>query len=103
MLRYERDGIGRIEELENTKMKLQARLAECEGTVENLNTKLVMLEKSKSQLQESIEDISSRVDQANIINSQMDKKLKQFDKELNLTKKYLFNIELFLKLSYLIL
>ena len=33
-------------------MKLQARLAECEGTVENLNTKLIMLEKSKSQLQE---------------------------------------------------
>lgn len=30
--------------------------------------------------QESIEDISSRVDQANIVNSQMDKKLKQFDK-----------------------
>jgi len=79
-LKYERDGIGRIEELENTKMKLQARLAECEGTVENLNSKLVMLEKSKSQLQESIEDVSSRVDQANIINSQMDKKLKQFDK-----------------------
>ena len=41
----------RIEELENTKMKLQARLAECEGTVDNLNNKLVNLEKSKAQLQ----------------------------------------------------
>ena len=50
-LKYERDGVARIEELENAKMKLQARLAECEGTVDNLNTKLVMLEKSKAQLQ----------------------------------------------------
>jgi hypothetical protein len=33
---YERDGVAKIEELENTKLKLQARLAECEGTVENL-------------------------------------------------------------------
>ena len=30
--------------------------------------------------QESIEDVSCRVDQSAIINSQMDKKLKQFDK-----------------------
>ena len=79
-LKYEKDGIAKIEELENTKMKLQARLAECEGTVENLNTKLVQLEKSKNQLQENIEDITAKVDQANIINIQMDKKLKQFDK-----------------------
>ena len=43
--------LSRIEELENTKMKLQARLAECEGTVENLNNKLISLEKSKAQLQ----------------------------------------------------
>ena len=67
-LKYEKDGIAKIEELENTKMKLQARLAECEGTVENLNTKLVQLEKSKSQLQENIEDITAKVDQTNIIN-----------------------------------
>ena len=61
-------------------MKLQARLAECEGTVENLNTKLVNLEKSKAHLQENIDDMSARVDQSNIVNSQMEKKLKHFDK-----------------------
>ena len=32
-------------------MKLQARLAECQGTVENLNSKLIQLEKSKAQIQ----------------------------------------------------
>jgi len=36
LFKYERDGVAKIEELENTKLKLQARLAECEGTVENL-------------------------------------------------------------------
>ena len=50
-LKFEKEGIGRIEELESSKMKLQARLAECEGTVENLNSKLMQLEKSKAQLQ----------------------------------------------------
>jgi len=79
-LKFEKEGIAKIEELENIKMKLQARLAECEGTVENLNTKLVNLEKSKAHLQENIDDMSTRVDQSNIISSQMEKKLKQFDK-----------------------
>jgi len=79
-LKFEKEGIAKIEELENTKMKLQARLAECEGTMEQLNSKLVQLEKSKGQLQENIEEMGSRVDQAAIINTQMEKRLKQFDK-----------------------
>jgi hypothetical protein len=57
--------------LENTKLKLQARLAECEGTVENLNTKLVQLEKSKAHLQQQIEEMSSHLDHANIKNNQV--------------------------------
>ena len=68
---YERDGVAKIEELENTKLKLQARLAECEGTVENLNTKLIQLEKSKAQLQQQIEEMSNHLDHANIKNSQV--------------------------------
>merc|ERR1711915_299777 len=79
-IKFEKEGIAKIEELESIKMKLQARLAECEGTVENLNTKLVNLEKSKTHLQENIDDMPARVDQSNIVNSQMEKKLKQFDK-----------------------
>merc|ERR1712228_393229 len=77
-IKFEKEGIAKIEELESIKMKLQARLAECEGTVENLNTKLVNLEKSKTHLQENIDDMSARVDQSSIVNSQMEKKLKQF-------------------------
>ena len=75
-LKFEKEGVSKIEELESTKMKLQvmvmvmvviivmvvmgiskswyllkARLAECEVTVESLNSKLMQLEKSKAQLQ----------------------------------------------------
>ena len=39
-IKYEQDGIAKIEDLEHTKLKLQARLAECESTVDNLGTKL---------------------------------------------------------------
>jgi uncharacterized coiled-coil protein SlyX len=63
--------VAKIEELEHTKLKLQARLAECEGTVENLNTKLVQLEKSKSLLQQQIEEMSNHLDHVNIRNSQV--------------------------------
>ena len=53
-LRYEKDGLGRIEELESSKLKLQARLAECEETVANMNGKLIQLERSRAQLQEPV-------------------------------------------------
>merc|ERR1719281_2042489 len=37
--KYEKDGLARAEELESAKLKLQSRLAEAEGTVQNLNGK----------------------------------------------------------------
>merc|ERR1719500_1711171 len=58
----------------------KARLAECEVTVESLNSKLMQLEKSKAQLQEQIEDTASRVDVASVHSQQLEKKIKQFDK-----------------------
>ena len=61
-------------------MKLQARLAECEGTVENLNSKLIQLEKHKQKLQQDIEEVGAHVDQANIQHNMMEKKIRQFDK-----------------------
>ena len=39
--KYEQEAVARIEELEATKLKLQARLAESESTMENLNGKLI--------------------------------------------------------------
>merc|ERR1719479_445011 len=62
--KYENDAMGKIEELEMTKLKLQARLAESEGTMENLNSKLMVL----------------RVDQVNIMYNQAEKRVKLMDK-----------------------
>ena len=79
-MKYEVEGIAKIEDLENSKSKLQARLAECEGTVENLNSKLMQLEKSKAALQQEIDNMTSHMDNANMQHSQMEKKIRQFDK-----------------------
>ena len=72
--------MAKIEELEHTKLKLQARLAECESTVDNLGTKLDNLEKSKAKLQNEIEDVSVHVEAAAAKANQMEKRIKQFDK-----------------------
>merc|ERR1719333_92860 len=44
--KYEQEGLAKAEELEMAKMKLQARLAEAQGTIEQLNAKLGQVEKS---------------------------------------------------------
>ena len=111
VLQYEVDGIAKIEEYENTKLKLQARLSECEGTsinircpaftvcgfyapvsntyseswtknaytgtMENLNSKFIQLDKSKNALQQEIEQTTVLVDQASLQNNKMEKKIKQ--------------------------
>merc|ERR1712064_145467 len=41
--KYEKDGLARAEELESAKLKLQSRLAEAEGPVQNLNERQHLL------------------------------------------------------------
>ncbi|CAB4054208.1 MYH6_7 [Lepeophtheirus salmonis] len=78
--KFEKEGLAKAEELEMSKMKLQARLTESQGTIEQLNGKLGQLEKSKSTLQSEFEDMSAQADQAHILNSSMEKKARQFEK-----------------------
>merc|ERR1712173_432322 len=78
--KYEQEALIRIEELEATKVKLQARLAESEATMENLNGKLMSLERAKLSLSKEIEEMTSRVDQANVLYGHAEKKIKQMDK-----------------------
>merc|ERR1711899_81039 len=80
--KYEQDAVARIEELEATKLKLQARLAESESTMQNLNGKLIALEKAKLLLTKEIEDMGARVDQANMLYNQAEKKIKLMDKTI---------------------
>merc|ERR1712077_185580 len=78
--KYESEGLAKAEELEMTKLKLQARLSEGQGTIEQLNAKYMQLEKAKLKLQAEIDQMAAQADQANILNSSMEKKAKQFDK-----------------------
>merc|ERR1711868_144876 len=61
-------------------MRLQARLSESQGTLEQMNAKLGQLEKAKAKLQAEIDAMAAQTDQAHILNSSMEKKAKQFDR-----------------------
>ena len=78
--RFEKEGIAKAEELEMSKLKMQARLSEAESTIEQLNAKLGQLDKSKQKLQSELDNMTVMLDQAQILNSSMEKKAKQFDR-----------------------
>ena len=63
-----------------TKLKLQARLAEAQSTTEQLNGKLIQLERAKGKLQSEMDEVTAQADQAHILNNSMEKKAKQFDR-----------------------
>merc|ERR1739838_802053 len=71
---YEIDGLAKAEELEMSKLKLQARLSESQATIEQLNAKLTQLDKSKAKLQADFNDMSVQLDQAQILNTTMKRK-----------------------------
>merc|ERR1711902_199586 len=50
------------------------------GTIAQLNSKLSQLEKAKGKLQGELDDMAGQLDQAQILNSSMEKKAKQFDR-----------------------
>merc|ERR1712062_681288 len=56
--KYEKEGLAKMEELEMSKVKLQARFSEAQGTIEQLNAKLGQVEKAKGKLQIDIEEMS---------------------------------------------
>ena len=78
--KYEIEGLAKAEELEMAKMKLQARLTEAQGMIENMNAKLAQLDKAKAKLQSEIDEMAAQTDQAHILNNSMEKKAKQFDR-----------------------
>merc|ERR1711997_765626 len=78
--KYEQEGLAKAEDLEMAKMKLQARLSEASGTIEQLNAKLGQLEKAKAKIQADIDEMAAQADQAHLLNSSMEKKAKQFDR-----------------------
>merc|ERR1712088_1241753 len=78
--KFETEGLAKAEDLEMTKMKLQARLTEATSTIDQMNAKLGQVDKAKCKLQAEIDETSAQLDAAHILNSSMEKKAKQFDK-----------------------
>merc|ERR1712025_896467 len=56
--RFETEGVGRIEELESARNKLQAKIVETEELVDTLNTKVANAEKSKGRLASELDDMA---------------------------------------------
>ena len=61
IFRYETESVSKIDDLEHAKMKLQARLAEAEDTIEGLNSRCTNLEKVKQKLATEVEDMQLQV------------------------------------------
>ena len=78
--KFEVDGMAKAEELEMGKLKLQARLSESQGMIEQLQMKLGQLEKAKGKLTADCSDMNLQLDQAQILNQKMEKLAKQYDR-----------------------
>merc|ERR1712025_391510 len=80
--RYETEGMGRIEELESARAKLQAKIVENEELVDVLSTKVANAEKSKSRLGSDLDDISMEYERVHAAALITEKRAKNFDKVL---------------------
>merc|ERR1712158_313339 len=81
--KYETEGVAKAEDIEMNKLKLQARLTEAQGTIEQLQLKAAQVEKAKAKVAADIDDMAAQADQAQLLNASMEKKAKQFDKLVN--------------------
>ncbi|KAK6169002.1 hypothetical protein SNE40_020136 [Patella caerulea] len=78
--KYESEGIARSEELEESRRKLQCKLADAEQNVEAANIKINNLEKTKYRMQTEMEDLMIEVERANTSANILEKKQRSFDK-----------------------
>merc|ERR1711936_1299690 len=56
--RYETEGMGRVEELEAARNKLQAKIVESEELVDSLTTEVANAEKSKGRMNSELDDLA---------------------------------------------
>ena len=78
--KFETEGLGRIDELESGKIKLNARLAEAEETIENLNQKVGSTEKTKHRLETELEDLQLEYERVHAAAIITEKRGRNFDK-----------------------
>merc|ERR1712112_745181 len=80
--RFETEGVGRIEELESARNKLQAKIVETEELVDTLNTKVANAEKSKGRLASELDDMAMEYERVHAAALITEKRGKNFDKVL---------------------
>ena len=78
--RYETEGMGRVDELEGSRGKLQARITEAEETVETLQAKIANSEKSRARMQADLEEISMEYERTHAAAIISEKRGKNFDR-----------------------
>jgi len=78
--KFETEGLGRIDELEGSKQKLTARLAEAEETIETLNQKVATTEKTKHRLETELEDLQLEYERVHAAAIITEKRGRNFDK-----------------------
>merc|ERR1711971_692822 len=80
--RYETEGMGRIEELEGARNKLQSKIVENEELVDVLTTKVANAEKSKGRQAADLDDLSMEYERIHAAALITEKRAKNFDKVL---------------------
>merc|ERR1711888_20868 len=80
--RYETEGMGRIEELEGARAKLQAKIVENEELVDVLQTKVANAEKSKTRMNNELDDLAMEYERVHAAALITEKRGKNFDKVL---------------------
>ncbi len=85
--KFETEGLGRLDELESSKHKLTARLAEAEETIETLNQKVSSTEKTKHRLETELEDLQLEYERVHAAAVITEKRGKNFDKVIYLKNK----------------
>merc|ERR1711872_856999 len=78
--KYETEALGRIDELEGSKSKLSARVAEAEETIDSLNAKIAATEKSKHRLESELEDMAMEYERTHAAAVITEKRARNFDK-----------------------
>merc|ERR1719237_453364 len=80
--RFETEGMGRVEELEAARNKLQSKIVESEELVDSLSTKVANAEKSKTRMNNELDDLAMEYERVHAAALITEKRGKNFDKVL---------------------
>ena len=81
--RFETEGLGRVEDLEMARNKLQSRIQEADETVETLQAKIANGEKAKIRMDADLEEISMEYERVHASAIISEKRARNFDKVRN--------------------